>query len=117
MTHNVTLRNGRTATLSTDHATSSHGQPVLIVDGVALGPGDAILRGAWVQPGDTAPIVIVWHNLVVQSIMTLGLNEATCPGCGLVYQPRTPTMVCSRCGSRKMLSLRTGAEPGPKPRH
>ena len=32
-------------TLTTDHAASSYGQPVLVYEGTAYGPGDVIARG------------------------------------------------------------------------
>lgn len=39
---------GHAAALTTEHAASSYGVPVLVVDGVAYGPGD------WVPIGDRA---------------------------------------------------------------
>jgi hypothetical protein len=36
----ITLDDGRRAVLSTDHATSSYGVPVLLVDGAPLGAGE-----------------------------------------------------------------------------
>ena len=40
----VRTTGNRVGVLTTDHASSSYGQPVLLVDGVAYGPGDTIDR-------------------------------------------------------------------------
>ena len=43
MTHTVQLQHvAKIGILTTDHAASSYGQPVLIVDGITYGPGDII---------------------------------------------------------------------------
>ena len=40
----VRTTGNRVGVLTTDHASSSYGQPVLLIDGVAYGPGDTIDR-------------------------------------------------------------------------
>lgn len=47
--------NGQPATITTEHATCSYGQPVLILDGQVYGPDDIIA-------GLDAPAYIVVHN-------------------------------------------------------
>ncbi len=45
--------NGETNLLTTEHAASSYGQPVLVIDGQVYGPGDIVggntLASAWVM--------------------------------------------------------------------
>jgi len=40
MNRDVTTADGLRATLTTEHATSSYGRPVVVIDGQAYGPGD-----------------------------------------------------------------------------
>lgn len=70
----VLLENGREGLLSNEHASSSYGQPVMVLDGIAYGPGDRevgeIVKNLTTHPEGVftaEPILIEhWNNLVRQ---------------------------------------------------
>ncbi len=64
----------RRAYLTTDHAASSYGVPVLLLDGEPLGPGD-LAPGTWIEPpdrGSLTPRFEVTHWPIVDRARAAG---------------------------------------------
>ena len=53
---------GKDITITTDHAMSSYGQPVAVIDGVAYGPGDMLVEwGKWSRK-DPQPVWVIVNS-------------------------------------------------------
>ena len=66
------MRMGQKYTLTTNHAASSHGQPVLIApDGKAYGPGDVV---PWQEEGDD-PLPWLGHPTAAEIVLNYYVNE------------------------------------------
>ena len=96
--------------LTTDHAASSYGRPVLLhqPDGTAYGPNDLVRcfpSWPW-QPARLAVLRLArarGHDPLIQSFVQLGQQppaQLICQRCGHAWIPRTPQVLrCARCKS------------------
>lgn len=114
----ITIDGAIPAVLTIEHAASCHGIPVLVIDGVALGPADFVTAGyktVWPVEGMTAERAAAIKAWAGQHPMA----KACVRGCGRVWFMRSPVSPahCPSCGVARWDTPRTGREPGPKPRN
>lgn len=112
---NVTINGEIGAVLTTDHPSSNHGLPVLVIDGTAYGPGDALARGWNVLIPDDGlteetgkTLVAYWSQMPLAGV---------CLRCGWAWIRRSydPPAQCPRCRSAKWRTVRNENETGRKP--